>query len=259
MANSTSNRDQIYDREATFFDHESTKNRRNLSFLYDGYGISIARDQLFRFAGEVKGKVILEYGCGDGGQLLHWSRQGAFSVGIELSQHSVARANQFIRQANGPGEAIAVPMNAEQLGFRDNNFDAILGKAILHHLDLKLALPEIRRVLKPGGVGAFLEPRGRNPLIDLYRKFTPSQRTPDEHPLVESDFQLLREYFEQVEVANFYLTALFSFVLRRVWKNETIFIFLNRMLSHLDQKLIKMFPVLERFCWITVIRIEKME
>src|SRR3546814_19701179 len=45
------------------------------------------------------------------------------------------------------------------------------------------------RVLRPGGRAVFIEPLGLNPAIELYRRFTPSARTPDEHPLLRRDFR----------------------------------------------------------------------
>jgi SAM-dependent methyltransferase len=150
-----------------------------------------------------------------------------------------------------------MPMNAEKLGFEDSRFDVILGTAILHHLNLNAALLELRRVLKPGGRGVFLEAQGDNFFVNLYRKFTPSKRTPDEHPLVNSDFELIRTHFEKVEIKGFYFTALLSFLLRRVWKNEDVFVALNKLLTGIDEQLIKIFPFLTRFCWIAVIRFEK--
>ena len=52
-------------------------------------------------------------------------------------------------------------------------FDAVLGKQILHHLDLGVAIPEIVRVLRPGGRAVFLEPLIHNPLLEGYRRLTP--------------------------------------------------------------------------------------
>ena len=171
MTNSTSDRALIYDREAAFFDHDSTDGRKSLEFLYRCYGIRLVVAQFNQFVGEIAGKHILDYGCGNGGQLVKFATQNALAVGIELSQSSVARANEFLKRQKVSTQAVAVPMNAEQLGFRDNSFDTIIGNSVLHHLDLHLALPEIYRVLKPGGVGVFLEPRGENFLISHYLPF----------------------------------------------------------------------------------------
>jgi SAM-dependent methyltransferase len=259
MTNSSSNREAVYAREADFFDQDEIESRQKLDFLYGGFGIRIALECFYNFARPIEHRRILEYGCGDGWNLFNLAKQRASAVGIELSQRSVARSNQLLIAQNvSPTQAIAMPMNAERLGFGNDSFDIIMGTAILHHLDLHLALAEIRRVLKAGGMAVFLEARGDNGFIDIYRKLTPSQRTSDEHPLICSDFDLLDDYFEEVDIVGFYFIALFSFLLRKVWKNEKVFVALNKTLVRLDQKLITIFPFLERFCWIAVIRLKKL-
>lgn len=55
----------------------------------------------------------------------------------------------------------------EQLPFAAGSVDRILGSGTLHHMDIKDAIPEIARVLAPGGLAAFAEPR----LNFLYRLF----------------------------------------------------------------------------------------
>src|SRR3546814_1101008 len=80
-------------------------------------------------------------------------------------------------------------MNAEAMTFPDDSFDLVFGSGIIHHLDIDRAFGEIARVLRPGGRAVFIEPLGLNPAIELYRRFTPSARTPDEHPLLRRDFR----------------------------------------------------------------------
>ena len=76
----------------------------------------------------------------------------------------------------------------------------IRDRGILHHLDFSKCLDEISRILKPDGSMIFVEPLGTNPLINLYRKFTPNSRSIDEHPLIAKDFRTLKEKFKDVEI-----------------------------------------------------------
>lgn len=48
---------------------------------------------------------------------------------------------------------------------------------MLHHLDLSYALPELRRILAPGGRILAVEALDYNPAIKLYRRLTPAMRT----------------------------------------------------------------------------------
>ena len=82
-------------------------------------------------------------------------------------------------------------MDCENLKFSDNEFDAVYGRAILHHLNLHKGLCEIWRVLIQKEIAVFSEPLGMKPLINFYRMMTPGRRTPYEKPLGKVDFNLL--------------------------------------------------------------------
>jgi len=87
-------------------------------------------------------------------------------------------------------------MDAHKLEFPDECFDVVLGGAILHHLNLSVAWPEIRRVLKPGGFIIFAEPLNINPLSKMIRYLTPEARTLDEQALGFKDLRSARNYFD---------------------------------------------------------------
>ena len=74
-------------------------------------------------------------------------------------------------------------MDANRLEFPDASVDAIIGRAILHHLDYEQAVREVHRVLRPGGTAIFMEPLRDNPAWKLFRSLTPKARTREELPL----------------------------------------------------------------------------
>lgn len=87
-------------------------------------------------------------------------------------------------------------MDAHKLDFPDDHFDVVFGWGILHHLDLGLALAEIRRVLRPDGIFMFSEPLDNNPVGRLVRRATPGARTVDETPFRASHLAAIREQFD---------------------------------------------------------------
>ena len=87
-------------------------------------------------------------------------------------------------------------MDAHSLDYDDASFDVVFGKAILHHLDYVVALDEIDRVLKPGGLMVFMEPLDLNPVGWLVRAVTPDMRTPDEVPMRLRHLRLFKERFD---------------------------------------------------------------
>ena len=202
--------------------------------------------------GELLGKHVLDLGCGEGKTLLRLGRDGAQALGIDISGEMVRVANenaQRMRLSN----VQAFKMPAEQLDFPDANFDAVHGVSIIHHLEIERATHEIARVLKPGGRAVFVEPLNYNPFINLFRLLTPWRRTPDEKPLNNQDLAVLCEPFSEMHQADFGLISLIAVFL----PVKPIFKLALRILEPLDNWLLNQWPVLGKYCWITVITLIK--
>ena len=201
--------------------------------------------------GDVRGKDVLDYGCGHGMAAIVLARRGALVTGFDLSPGYVAEAKR--RAAANEVEAHFQVANAEHLPFPDSSFDAIWGCAILHHLDLHQAGLEIRRVLRPGGTAVFCEPWGGNPLVEFARTHLPyagKHRTPDEKPLRCADLQPLRERFPTLDVLGFQLFGMAMRVFRRERGGETA-------LDRVDRRLLFRWPGLAKWCRYVVIHIRR--
>ena len=114
--------------------------------------------------------------------------------------HAINISERELEKGRGLAtEAITKPifhlMDAHKLEFEDNTFDMVFGRAILHHLDLNIALREMKRVLKPRGKIVFSEPLGINPVAKVVRYLTRSVRTIDEQPFRFKELSILRNYF----------------------------------------------------------------
>lgn len=137
------------------------------------------------------GKDILDYGCYDGWMVPRYREMQPRSItGLDISESAIEKARiTFGLEAKFyVGDAHAMP-------FPDDSFDLVVGRAILHHLDLDQALAEIRRVLRRGGKAVFIEPLADNPGAKLLRFMTPRARTSDEKPLTRSDIRRLDVVF----------------------------------------------------------------
>ena len=147
------------------------------------------------FAGylsDVQGAHVLDIGCGHGKQSLLLLKHGAKVAGIDISQNYIEDARQAAKKSGYRNEQYDFrTMDAHSLHFPPAIFDLVIGRGILHHLDLKLALSQIHRVLKIGGRAIFQEPLAASPLLKLFRLLTPHARTRDEKPLSPEDLHMI--------------------------------------------------------------------
>jgi SAM-dependent methyltransferase len=163
---------------------------------------------------DVRGRRVLDLGCGHGMATVVLARRGARMTACDLSL-------EYLREARARAVANGVTANwaladGQRLPFADAAFDRIWGSAILHHLDLRHAGPELRRVLRPGGVAVFCEPWGENPVLSWARRHLPypgKERTADEKPLGRRDLPQLRVSFPQLEVTGHQLLAMASLLI----------------------------------------------
>lgn len=220
--------------------------------------------------GEVRGRRVLDYGCGlaEGG--IYLAKLGAKVVAVDVSAGMLEGAKRLAarhgveietRLVEGPG----IPA-------QDAEFDAVYGNGVLHHVDLGMAGPELARVLKPSGTGCFIEPLPYNPLINVYRRVASEVRTADERPLSFADIERLGASFGEVSHREFWLSSLSVFLkfylvdrvnpnAERYWKkiytDAARIEHWYRPLRALDDKLLRWLPVLGGLCWTTVITVRR--
>lgn len=212
--------------------------------------------------GDVRGKYLLDLGCGAGENSVYFAGKGARCVAADYSPGMVEVALQ-LAQKNGV-EVEGRTVNAMALDFSDNTFDIVYAANLLHHIpDPKIALQEMHRVLKPGGKACFWDPLKHNPVINVYRRMATEVRTEDEMPLDIKIVDYVRSRFSRVCYDTFWLTSLWIFLKfylvekvnpnqERYWKK--IIIEQERLkpeyqrLEKIDVVL-KKIPGLKRMCW----------
>ncbi len=224
---------------------------------YDFNPTSLVYSRLLEVAGDLSGRTLLEYGCGAGWSTAELRSRGALVTAFDISSSALNETEEFLRRRDMLSGVQLLKMSAENLELPDASFDVAFGNAILHHLNLERALPEMARVLKPGGVAIFAEPLGTNPAINLYRRATPQFRTPDEEPLDLKKFERAVSPWFILRHEEFFLTALAIFPLVHLPGMGGVFRFLLPKFVSLDRAIMSVFPSLGHWAWYSVLVMQR--
>ncbi len=140
--------------QVLYHDWEASTYDEKWSISYDERCVDYARDRFVAVAGK-KGWPYgrsLEIGAGTGFFTLNLKLAGVIDEAhvTDLSPGMVEAAK---RNAEHIGFAVHGRVaDAEKLPYDDNEFDLVVGHAVIHHIpDVELAFREMLRVLKPGG------------------------------------------------------------------------------------------------------------
>lgn len=219
-----------------------------------------------RTLGELKGRTLLDVGCGLGEASVYFALLGAEVTATDISPGMCATA-QRLAAANGVTIQTHVSA-AEDLGLAaDRRFDVIYTGNTLHHVDIAATMPRLLRHLKPDGVFVSWDPVAYNPVINLYRRRAMQVRTADEHPLRLHDIRGVQAHFRASQTRWFWLSTLLIFCLmavvqrrdpnhERYWKKVVEeadrWAWLYRPLEMFDRVLL-LLPFLRPLCWNVVI------
>ncbi len=113
----------------------------------------------------LKGKSLLDIGCGRGQLSRALSKRGATMTGVDPQEVIVQIARE-----NVP-DATFEQAGGQSLPFADNTFDGAVMLNSLHHVPedvLDAGLAEAMRVVKPGGVYLILEPLARGGYQEVF-------------------------------------------------------------------------------------------
>lgn len=146
----------------------------------------------YHLLGDVRGKTVLDLGCGDGENSVLLARRGAKVLAADISDSLINVAKQRLA-VNGVESGVDfLVTSAHDIAIADESVDVVFGMAILHHLDLQLAAREVRRVLRKGGRAIFQEPVRNSKFIAGIRKLIPYQSpdvSPFERPLTDGELK----------------------------------------------------------------------
>ncbi len=116
------------------------------------------------------GSRVLEVGCGEGATLHHLGGPHQ-AVGVDLFPSKISFAQSALPECR------FVAASAYELPFEQGEFDHLLVRDLIHHLEEpERFIDECSRVLAPGGRIDVLEPCRYNPLIALHAMANKAER-----------------------------------------------------------------------------------
>jgi ubiquinone/menaquinone biosynthesis C-methylase UbiE len=117
------------------------------------YGQEIVkrRGRITSYCVSLRGKLILDFGCGNGAQTIELSKQGCGIIACDIDAGDLAVLTEYVA-ANSIKSVDTVLYDGTKLPLPDFTFDVAVSYAVLEHVeDEVVALRELYRVLKPSG------------------------------------------------------------------------------------------------------------
>ncbi len=169
-----------------------------------------AKEMMFRLAGDLRGKRVLEVGCGEGVASAQLAYCGAAVDAVDLSPVSIDVARRRAA-ANGQDATFRVAdVTCDDVADPDT-YDVVWCDLILHHLtdSLGAIMDGVRRWLKPGGVFIAREPVAYAGWLKAVRGLVPVtvDATDDEQPLREREFAAIAARFPDLRRRYFRILA----------------------------------------------------
>jgi 2-polyprenyl-3-methyl-5-hydroxy-6-metoxy-1,4-benzoquinol methylase len=119
---------------------------------------------------DLKGKHVVDVGCGAGRLTRTMTQMGATVVGIDPGTRQLEKA----RAAETIGSERFIEATAEELPVDDQSVDVVVFFNSLHHVPMEgmqQALVESRRVLRDGGALYIAEPMAQGPKFEMAKPF----------------------------------------------------------------------------------------
>lgn len=159
--------------------------RAQLSTSSAHYGPEIPTEATLRLLGDVKGKRVLELGCGGAQSSIAFAKQGATAIGVDFSAQQLAFARRLCER-----EDVRVELRHGDLAdlafLRADSIDLVFSSFAFGYVDdLNRVFRQVHRVLKPGAPLVFSLPHPASEIFD------PESRDP---------LQVRRSYFDKTPI-----------------------------------------------------------
>jgi len=144
----------------TYFENQSTYGYTN-GYRYEDYKQYF--DNIARFIAEkYQPKSVLDIGCAKGYLVKSFLDLGINAYGVDISAYAINNSLPEVRS-----RLKLCDIEQEKLPFNDDSFDVVIMSEVIEHLrEIKFAMKEIKRVLKPEGIIYLTTPTPKWKLYD---------------------------------------------------------------------------------------------
>jgi len=208
----------------------------------------------YHLLGDVRGKQVMDFGCGTGDNTLLLARRGAQVQAVDISPELIEIGQRRLRINGVDSGARFITASVYDIPLEDESVDIIFGIAILHHLELPLAAREVNRILRKGGRAIFKEPVRNSAMLNFVRGLIPYRApnvSPFERPLREAELEEFARGFASYRARSFYLPYIGLAGVLPVARNYV------KALARFDQRLLRRLPRLEYYATVKVIEMVK--
>ena len=149
----------------------------------------------FYLLGDVRGKTVLDLGCGSGECIFPLVRRGAIVLAMDISPELIELARKRV-DAAGVRATVKVG-SAYETGLPAGSIDVIFCMSLVHHLDVAKVRNEMLRVLAPAGYIVLKEPIRFSKSYATVCNLLPAYGdiSDFEHPLTPAELATMTEPF----------------------------------------------------------------
>ena len=174
------------------------------------YGVGVGTEAEFRLLGPVAGKRVVDLGCGGGQNSIAFARQGAISIGVDVSVEQLAYARRLLEQ-----EEVRVEFkhsDLSELAFqRADSVDIVFSAMAFQYVpDLPRAFRQVHRVLKPQGTLVFSVPHPASAITGNAHSVLGASNANAQLSLEGEPASIRRSYFDSSPLEDKYDDTVFT-------------------------------------------------